>query len=67
MALTKNDLATSVDIKDLKAKIKTEMGKRNYGDGPLGTYATDFSVRANAGDQIDDSHFNETVGYINKI
>jgi len=43
------------------------MGKRAYGNGPLNSFSTDFSVSAGKGDLIRATHFNETIGYIEKI
>ena len=48
MALTTGYLATSIDIKALKEKVKTEMGKRCYGSGPLNSFNGDFSIGVNS-------------------
>lgn len=66
MAYTTGSILSSNDIKDLKARVKAEMGRRKY-TGSLESWATDFTYPANAGDIIKLEHFNETVGYINKI
>ncbi len=66
MGLGAGALAKSSDITALKTRIKAEMARRKYQDS-LASFATNFTDSASAGQPIKMSHFNESVGYINKI
>lgn len=66
MGLSVHSTITSVDILELKARVKSEMARRKYKNS-LSHLNTNFSVSANVGDKAMMAHYNETVGYINLI
>lgn len=69
MALTQGSKITASDMNALKTRVKAEMARRKYYNS-LADYTGDFSAGAAsvaAGNKALKSHFNETVGYINKI
>ena len=72
MALYAGSIITSSDINALKNRVKAEMARRQYGSGSLAAYSGDFAVpnqtdTSNPGKKILIEHFNQTVGYIDKI
>lgn len=79
MALTQNSIIESNDILKntepfgLKIRIKNEMARRRYastsvnGGISLEQYAIDFTEPATSGSFIKQSHYDETVGYVNHI
>lgn len=72
MALYAGSIITSSDINTLKNRVKAEMARRQYGSGSLAAYSGDFAVTnqtdtSNPGKKILIEHFNQTVGYIDKI